>query len=104
MVTADQAHPDAGPLQTPHARGKVETGVVVLPVAIVEIAGNEEQLDFFLQGELDEIVEGPSGGPAQFFDGATLMAFQASQGTVEVDIGGVEKFHRGEVCRHDPIS
>ncbi|EKD34352.1 MAG: hypothetical protein ACD_75C02376G0001, partial [uncultured bacterium] len=42
VVAGDDEDPDPGPQQASHPGSEEKTGVIVLPVAVIEIAGNKE--------------------------------------------------------------
>ena len=77
--------------ESDHLRHEKEARPMVLPVTIVEVAGNQDEGHRLVDGNLDKIFQGPAAGLADFVDGCAFVAFQASQRAVEVDIGGVKK-------------
>ena len=43
---------------------QVEHGAEIAPIAIVEVAGDQHEIDAFLDGQVDQPREGPPGRPA----------------------------------------
>ena len=96
MVAGDDEDGDvrfAEPVELPD---EVEAGVVVAPVAIVEVARDQQEIDPTIDRQLNQPLERPAGCPSDPIDGRVLVAFEAPERTVEVDIGGVD-----EGDRHD---
>ena len=86
---------------------QVEPGVVVAPVAVVEVAGDEHEVDAAVERQIDHPLERPPRRAADPLDGRVLVLLQAPQRAVEVDIGGVEERDRhggrvysGSQCRN----
>jgi hypothetical protein len=68
-----------------------ETGAVILPIAVKEIAGDDDKIDLLGNGKVHQVCECPAGGSAQGFHRRALMEFQALEGAIQVRIGGVDK-------------
>ena len=74
--------------------------MVVFPVAVEQIACNQDEMHGFRDSQVDKIFERPPGGLADFLHRSTLVGFQAMKGTVQMDIGGMDEFEHGV---HDPF-
>ena len=95
VIAADEVDPDAGVAEVGHPPGEPEARVVVLPVAVVDVAGDEDEGDLLRDRQADQVLERPTGRPADLLDGAPLIPVEPPQGAVEVDVGGVEELeHR----------
>ena len=89
VVAADGDDLDALPQQAAELLDQELAGAPVLPVAVVEVAGEEDELDLPLEGEVDHVDDGVAGGAADALDRG--LGVQALQGAVEVQVGGVEE-------------
>ena len=73
---------------------QVEPGVVIAPIAVVEVAGDQHEIDAFLDGQVDQPREGAPRRSPNPLDGRVLVPLQPLERAVEVDIGRVEKRDR----------
>ena len=89
MIDRDVRVPQAAKLLR-----QIEPGVVVAPVAVVEVAGDEHEIDAALERQIDHPLERPPRRAADPLDGRVLVLLQAPEGAVEVDIGGVQERDR----------
>jgi len=94
MVARHHKDPNVGVPKTPQPFHEIEAGVVVLPVTVIYIAGQQDKCDLFINRKFDQIVEGTTGCTTDLLHGRAFIALQAMQGTVEVDVCGVEEFQR----------
>jgi len=91
VVPGGDEDPDARPLQAGHLAGKKDPRVVILPVPVIEVAGEDDKGGVFLDGQSDEIFAGPPGGPADLFDRRVAVLLQAHQGAVQMHVSGVNE-------------
>jgi hypothetical protein len=84
VVAADHEAADAGVPQTAQLMGEEEPGVEVLPVAVEDVPGDQDQVRLPLQGQVHQVDEGAAGGVAQVLGRGPLVALQAPQWAVEV--------------------
>ena len=95
VVAADQEDLDAGVAEVGHPLDEPEAGVVVLPVAVVDVAGDQDEGDLLVDRQPDQVLQRPPGRPADLRRRAPLVPVEPAQGAVEVDVGGVEELeHR----------
>ena len=102
VIAGDQEYRDTGTLQAVHALYKVQPGVVILPIAVIEVAGEQHEVHGFVDGQVDEIIKRAPGRAADLGDRRAFVALQAQQGAVEVDVGGVEEFHEAGISTYSP--
>ncbi len=57
MGAGDEKGRDARQLKAGHLLDDVESGAVVLPVAVVEVAGDDEEIDALFEAEADEVLQ-----------------------------------------------
>ena len=67
--------------QMVHAGGEVKAGIVVPPIAVINVTGDEDKIYFFLNGKLNEIIKSLAGSIPNVF-GSTCIALQAPEWAV----------------------
>ena len=95
VISGDGDHGDAGLAEADHLRHEVEARPMVLPVSVVEVAGNQDEGHRLVDGQLHEVFQGPAAGLADLVDRGAFVALQPSQRAVQVDVGGVKEFEHG---------
>ncbi len=75
---------------------KVKPGIVVTPIAVVEVARDQYKIDGFVDGKVDQPREGASSCSANPLDGRVLVPFQPLERAIQVNIGRVDKRNRHE--------
>ena len=93
VITPDDGDRDAFLGQLSHALDKKQPGVVIGPVAIVQIAGDHDQIDSFAPGDGDQVFEGATGGATHLVHWSALVTVETAQGTVEMQVGGMQETH-----------
>ena len=93
VIAMEQIDGNASPVQPPHFPTEVVTGIGVLPVAIVEIAGDDHEIHRLLQGQIHQPAKGIAGDGAQPVRGGVRVGRQPREGAVQVDVGGVDESH-----------
>ena len=91
MVAADGEDRDGRLGQPAHLGGEEQAGAEVRPVAVVNVARDQQEIDFFLDGEIDEAAEGAARGATDQLGGGRWIGLQPSQRAVEVKVGGVQE-------------
>jgi hypothetical protein len=92
MVAADGIDRNPRPREPPELPHQEVPGGIILPIAIEQIPGEQHERHLFPQREVHEVDHGLPRGAADALGGGT--GFEAAQGRVEVEVGGVEE---GEV-------
>src|SRR5262249_18789863 len=82
---------DARLTQPRHLRREEQSGVVVLPVAVVEVAGEQEEGGLLVAAEVDEVCERAPAGAADRGDGRPLVLLEAAHRAVEGYVGGLDE-------------
>ena len=59
MIAVEQEDRNLGLREPAHLANEEETGLVVAPVAVIEIAGDDDEGDLIFDRLADEIVEAP---------------------------------------------
>ncbi len=93
MITEHDIDGDRRFAEANHLFAKDETRVVALPIAVVEIAGDQDEVDRSLDGEIDHVLEGLARGVAHFFGGRARIVGQPGHRAVEVNVCCMEEFH-----------
>jgi len=83
--------------QTRHLLVEEKRGSIILLVTIVEIAGDQDKVHLLLQGEIHQIDEGAASGAANGLNGSIVMSGQATQGAIQMEIGGMKESQHGRL-------
>ena len=67
-------------------------GVIILPIPVVEVTGEEHEGDLLFNRERDEIPERLARSPTKYVQGSALVERKALKGAIQVDICGSDKF------------
>ena len=91
VVAVQNDGDDANRIEPRHLAVEKKAGVVFLPVGVVEIAGNDDERDLFLDGPVDQRRECGARRRAQQLDRCILVSGEPGQGAVDVNVGGVDE-------------
>jgi len=94
VVAIDDECRNAGGGQPTHLACEEHAGVVVLPVAVVQIAGDDHEIDLLIDGRSHQVRERFASSGAQQLGRRVGIGRQPGERTVEMDVGGVDELHR----------
>ena len=94
MIAIEQEDGDIGLRQPAHLLHEEKAGLIVAPVAVIEVAGDDNEVDLVLDRLADEIIEGGAGRGANAFGRGALLPGKSLQGAVEMDIAGMDEAKR----------
>ena len=95
------AHEETGPLQPLHLLGEEQAGAVVLPVLIVEIAGDNDERHVLRDREINQGGKRPPRAVPHDLGRNLGPARQPCERAIEMDVGRVQEFH-GQSVYQDP--
>ena len=93
VVAVEQVNRNPDLVQPAHFAHKEVAGVEVLPIAVVQVAGNDDEVDRRVDGLVDQPRKGVTRGRAQGLHRSVRVRGQPAHRAVEVDVGGVDEFH-----------
>ena len=93
VVAVDHINGNVALAQPRHLLDEEQPGIEVAPVAVIDIAGDNDEIDRFGLRQIDHPLQGPARRPAQQIDRRAIIGRKADQRAVEMDIGGVDEFH-----------
>ena len=93
VVAIQQIDGNPGLSQSSHLPDEEESGVEVLPVAVVDVAGNDHEVDGFIQGDVHQLHEGIARGSAQLLGWCIGIRGQPAKRAVQVQVSGVNELH-----------
>jgi hypothetical protein len=70
-----------------------EAGVVILPVAVVDIAGDHHERHLLRDGQVDDAFQRATRGRTEPLHRRTLVSLQPVQRAIEMDVGDVQELH-----------
>ena len=73
MIPVNQIQRNVGFAESSNLINKKETSVVVAPIAVVEIPSDQDESDFLLNCQVDEITQGASSGVPNLLDRCSLV-------------------------------
>jgi hypothetical protein len=79
-----------------HLPDEKESGLIVAPVAVVQIARDDDEGDLFLDGQIHQICECQARGRTNEFCRWSLLTGKPLQGTVEMNVAGMQKSKTGQ--------
>ena len=91
------AQQETGAIETAHLLGEEQAGGEVLPISVVQVAGDHDEGRVLLQREVDHAGEGAAGAVADNVVRQIVTRPQPSEWAVEVDVGRVDKLHAGRL-------
>jgi hypothetical protein len=94
VVAVEQEHRDARLTQPAHLPHEEEARVEVSPVAVVHVAGDDHEVHLLDYRQTDQVPKGIPRGRAQALGRRIRVGRQAPEGAVQVQICGVDEFHR----------
>ena len=89
MVPIEQIHRNSCPVQPTHLADKKQSGSVVAPIAVIKVAGDDQEGNPLFDCESDQLIKSFPGGGANGVSRRTFMSGKAPQGTVQMNICGV---------------
>ncbi len=92
-VVIAEDHDDAHAMlaEAPHLAREEKPGVIALPLAVEDVAGDDDEAAFLRDGERDEIVEGLARGVVDASRKILGFPREPKQRAVEMKIGGVDE-------------
>ena len=104
MVALEEVDGNAELLQSTHGASEIKPCAHIPPVAVEQIARDDEEIDQFVAGELDQIVECGPCRMAHLLGRKPLVASKPRQRAVEVDVGGMEETEIAHLFPPSPFS
>ena len=97
VIAADDEHLDAGLVQGVDLVGEEAGGLHGGLLAVVQVAGEQQGVDLFVEAEADDGNKGPPGGVADEIGERRVAQGQGTQGRGEGQVGGMHetKTHAG---------
>jgi hypothetical protein len=86
---------DAGAFEAGQAQVEKDPGVVVAPVAVEDVAGQDHEGRLLVDGELHQALERAAAGDPDRRRGGAVVALEPTQRAVEVQIGRVDEGEAG---------
>ena len=91
VVALNDEDADAVLVEELHLFANVNRRVKVGTVFVVEVAGDQQKVNLFVDCQLNEIVERLARGDAQGFGRSTFVLIEILQRAVEMDIGSMDE-------------
>jgi hypothetical protein len=95
VVTGDEKDRDTGQMEFAHRPDEIQPRAHVLPVAVEQVPGEDNEIHRFVDRPSHQSVERRSGRAPDFRFRQPLVAGQAVQRAIQMDVSGVEKSEVG---------
>jgi hypothetical protein len=93
VIAAHHQHARADVAQAVELADEEQAGVEVLPLAVEDVAGEQQEGGALVDAQLHQVGQRAPGRPAHPLDGRAVVRRQPLEGTVDVKVGGVDEFH-----------
>ena len=93
MVAVKKDDGNAGSIKLPDTVDEKQAGVVIRPITVIEVAGQDDEIDALGQCELNQACECFPCSPAQRLNGSALVFIEPAQWTIQVNISGMQEPH-----------
>jgi hypothetical protein len=81
VIAGNNEDLDPSPGQAAHPPGEIKSGIVILPIAVIQVAGNKNKCYRLVDGQVDEGVKGPPRRPANLGNRRIGVRFKAAGGS-----------------------
>lgn len=98
MIAVEQECRDARLIEPAHLAAEEQTGVVVTPVSVVQIAGDHQEIDGLRDCRVHERREGRSRRGPQHPDRRALIAGESDERAVEMNVCSVNEADHVTSC------
>ena len=78
-------------MEAAHLADEVQARPVVSPVAVIEVAGDDQERNLLFDGESDQLMQSSPGGGANGVGRGTFMFGKPLQWTVQMNVCGVNE-------------
>ena len=91
MISIEQVDGNTGIMEAAHLTDKKQAGLVVAPIAIIEITRDNEEGNLILDGKFNKLIKSLTRGRADVRRRSSLMPGKPSQRTVQMNIRSVKE-------------
>src|SRR5436309_2101750 len=95
MVAVNEIDINAGVFEMDHLLIEEERRFKALKAGIVEVPGDDQEVNFFLDGGGQDFFEGAAGGVANLLDRSAGIVGQTLKGCIEMNVCAVDELHVG---------
>jgi hypothetical protein len=81
-------------LTATHLLHEKEAGLIIAPIAVIKVAGDDDEVDLILNRQAHQIVERHPGGCPYPFGGGALLPGKPLQGAIKMNVAGVNETKR----------
>lgn len=93
VVAPDHYNRDVGLAQAPKLADHIQAGVVIGPVSVDDVTGDQQQVGVLVQAQIDKRAQRRPGRSAHRLDRRPWVRRQSPHRAIEVNIGSVNESH-----------
>ncbi len=91
VIAVKQKDGDLCLRQPAHLLHEEESGLVIAPIAVIEVSSDDDEIDLVLDRLIDEVLERGARGGANPFGRSALLSGQSLKGAVEMGLAGMDE-------------
>jgi hypothetical protein len=92
VISGNHVNRNAGFPKSAGLGYQIKPGVVIFPIPVIEVSGNENEMNLLGNGGLNQIVESPPGGLTNVIYRSPVIIVELVQRAVQMNIGCMDKF------------
>ena len=94
MIAVEQEDRDSDLSETAHLPDEKKAGLIVSPIAVIEVTSDDDECDLFFNRSADEVVERDARCAPDLFSGGALLPGKSFERTIEMNVAGVNEAKR----------
>ena len=104
VIAGNNKDHDPGLIQPAHLSDKEDAGLVILPITVIEVSGNQNKINCFFNRQINQVIKCPPCRPPNLFNRGIFMGLKTFEGAIEVYVCRVNKtkhryfLHRAAFC------
>ncbi|OPZ07373.1 MAG: hypothetical protein BWZ10_02837 [candidate division BRC1 bacterium ADurb.BinA364] len=91
MIAPGDEHGNAGVAKPLHLTDEKQARIVVAPISVVEVSRDHDEGNALVQRQVGQVFQRAPRGVAQPLGRRAIVAFQAKQRAIEMNVGGMNK-------------
>src|SRR6266536_285451 len=91
MIAVEQEHRSSSLREPAHLPDEEQSGLVIAPITIIEVTGDDDEGDLFFNRLADQVIEGDARCGPDSFSGCALLPGKSLKRTIEMNVAGVNE-------------
>jgi hypothetical protein len=94
MIAIEQEDRDSGLCETTHLPDEKKAGLIVPPIAVIEVTSDDDEGDLLFDRLADEVIERDARCGPDSFSGRALLPGKSLERTIKMNVAGVNEAKR----------